>query len=81
MNPDIIPRFTANNQLVISFENLNLEQYSWKVSKDDLNKTDKSAEYIDMKLPDNLGSGGEFRISCIERKDKKLKPIVLGKFI
>ena len=31
MNPDIIPRFTANNQLVISFENLNLEHGSFKL--------------------------------------------------
>ena len=31
MNPDIIPRFTANNQLVISLENLNLEHGSFKL--------------------------------------------------
>ena len=53
-----------------SFESLNLEQYSWKVSKDDLLKTEKSVKYIDMILPDNSGSG-EFRISCHGRTNKK----------
>ena len=31
MNPDIIPRFTVNNQLVISLKNLNLEHGSFKL--------------------------------------------------
>ena len=53
-----------------SFEDFNLEQYPWKVSKDNLLKTEKSAKYIDMILPDNVGSG-EIRISCHEKKDKK----------
>ena len=53
-----------------TFENLNLEQYPWKVAKDRLFETEKSVKYIDMILPDNSGSG-EFRISCHEKKDKK----------
>ena len=53
-----------------SFESLNLEQYSWKVSKDFLLETEKSVKYIDLILPDNSGSG-EFRISCHEEKDKR----------
>ena len=59
-----------------TYKNLNLEKKRWRVKKDQLFRDEKSVKYIDMLLPDNLGSG-EFRVSCHERKEKKHKLYVV----
>ena len=60
-------QMNISNEIIKSFPNLNLNKDEWDVEVSNLNKKVKSIKYIDMNLPLNKTTGGQFRVSCHER--------------